>query len=74
MLAECIAPGEGVCSTRCAAPIVVMGRVCVLRYPVFSGPGSSNRLISGPRERGRVRGATGGGREELRDLEPVVCL
>ena len=42
-----------------------MGRVCMC-VALFSGPGSS--IL----ERGRVCGATGGRREELRDLEPDI--
>jgi len=48
--------------------------VCVCVWsatPLFSGPGSSNRLISGPRESWGVWGQREE-REELRDLEPVI--
>ena len=53
-----------------------MGRVCVCVALPPSSLDQARRigLSSGPKEKGRVCGATGGGREELRDLEPVVCL
>jgi len=59
------------CSVAWLPSLSLMGCMCVLHYPLFSGPGSLSRLMKRSlREAGCVGLQEEG--EELGDLEPVI--